>query len=98
MQLINKIPLLFRTYSAYSFGSQALGRVASLAPEFRKASHNVKLVFATLDRKTKSDANDGDFPEEAFDGRIEFHNIYFRYPTRPNTRILRVRIRFKWFN
>ncbi|VDK32048.1 unnamed protein product [Taenia asiatica] len=80
---------VFRTYSAYSFGSQALGRVASLAPEFRKASHNVKLVFATLDRKTKSDPNEGDFPEEAFDGRIEFHNIYFRYPTRPNTRILR---------
>ncbi|KAL5111333.1 ATP-dependent translocase ABCB1 [Taenia crassiceps] len=80
---------VFRTYSAYSFGSQALGRVASLAPEFRKASHNVKLVFATLDRKTKSDANEGDFLKEAFDGRIEFNNIYFRYPTRPNTRILR---------
>ncbi|EUB64563.1 Multidrug resistance protein [Echinococcus granulosus] len=80
---------VFRTYSAYSFGSQALGRVASLAPEFRKASHNVKLVFATLDRQTKSDANEGDFPKEPFDGRVEFLNIDFRYPTRPNTRILR---------
>ncbi len=81
----------FRTFSAFNFGSQALGRVASLAPEFKKAAHNVKLVFSTMDRETKCDVNAGEFPDEPFDGRIEFRNIYFRYPTRPNTRILRVR-------
>ncbi|VDD73998.1 unnamed protein product [Mesocestoides corti] len=80
---------IFRSFAAFNFGSQALGRVASLAPGFKKASHDVRLVFATMDRKTKSDVNAGDFPDEPFDGRIEFRNVYFRYPTRPNTRILR---------
>lgn len=62
-----------------------------MVPEFRKASDSVKRVFATLDRKTGSDPNEGEFPEEPFDGQIDIKKIYFRYPTRPDVQVLKVR-------
>lgn len=83
---------VFRTFSVFSFGSQALGRVASLVPDFKKAGNNVKLIFATLDRETKSDPNEGEFLEEPFDGGVDFRNVYFSYPTRSTNRILRVMV------
>ncbi|VDL35679.1 unnamed protein product, partial [Hymenolepis diminuta] len=49
---------IFGTFAAFSFGSQGLGRISSMFPEIKKASHNVKLVFATLDRKSRSDPNE----------------------------------------
>lgn len=83
----------FRTLAAFNFSGQALGRIAAMVPEFKKASHNVKFVFATLDRKTKSDPNNGEFPTEAFDGCVDFRKISFHYPTRPNVQVLKVSAR-----
>ncbi|KAM3178292.1 hypothetical protein ACTXT7_002876 [Hymenolepis weldensis] len=79
---------IFGTFAAFSFGSQGLGRISSMFPEIRKASHNVKLVFATLDRKTRSDPNEGEFPSEPFNGCIDFRKIHFHYPTRANVKVL----------
>nr|CDS29073.1 multidrug resistance protein 1 [Hymenolepis microstoma] len=80
---------VFRSFSAFNFGSQGLGRISALVPEFKKASNNVKLVFATLDRKTLSDPNEGEFPSEPFDGCVDFRKIYFSYPTRANVKVLK---------
>ena len=80
----------FSTFSAFNFGSQGFTRIAALAPEFKKASDKISSVFATLDRKTKLDASEGDYPTEPLSGSIVFKNVYFRYPTRKQIRVLRV--------
>ncbi|VDL90047.1 unnamed protein product [Schistocephalus solidus] len=80
---------VFRAYSAFNFGSQALARVAALAPDYQKALVKIRKVFSTIDRETKMDVLDGLYPETDFKGKIEFRNVYFRYPTRKDVRILR---------
>ncbi|KAL7062928.1 hypothetical protein AAHC03_0254 [Spirometra sp. Aus1] len=80
---------VFRAYAAFNFGSQALSRVAALAPDYQKAIVKIKKVFSTIDRETKMNVHEGLFPEEDFKGKIEFRNVYFRYPTRKNVRILK---------
>ncbi|KAL5111987.1 ATP-dependent translocase ABCB1 [Taenia crassiceps] len=80
---------VFRTFSAFNFGAQGLTRVAALTPDFKKASDKIASVFATLDRKTKLDVTEGDYPSEPLSGSIAFKNVYFRYPTRKHVRVLR---------
>ncbi|VDN09673.1 unnamed protein product, partial [Dibothriocephalus latus] len=80
---------VFRAYAAFNFGSQALARVAALAPDYQKALTKIRNVFSTIDRQTKMDVNEGEFPQTEFKGKIEFRNVYFRYPTRKDVRILR---------
>nr|VZI05406.1 unnamed protein product [Spirometra erinaceieuropaei] len=80
---------VFRAYAAFNFGSQALTRLAALAPDYQKAMVKIKRVFSTIDRKTKMNVHEGFCPEMGFKGKIEFRNVYFRYPTRKNVRVLK---------
>ncbi|KAL5962748.1 ATP-dependent translocase ABCB1 [Taenia solium] len=80
---------VFRTFSAFNFGAQGLTRVAALTPDFKKAADKIASVFATLDRQTKLDATEGEYPSEPLSGSIVFKNVYFRYPTRKHVRVLR---------
>lgn len=46
-------------------------------------------VFEYIDRKPEIDTN-GSYLPERLDGRIEFQQVHFAYPTRPDNHILRV--------
>ncbi|KAM7540183.1 hypothetical protein Aperf_G00000040540 [Anoplocephala perfoliata] len=88
-QRVLDVMRVFRTFSAFNFGSQGLTRIAALSPEFKKASNKIGSVFATLDRKTKQDVTEGDYPDQPLTGNIVFKNVYFKYPTRKQVKILR---------
>ncbi|VDM40619.1 unnamed protein product [Toxocara canis] len=45
-------------------------------------------VFEYIDRKPKINT-DGRYKPERMNGRIEFRNVYFRYPTRPHLPVLK---------
>lgn len=49
-----------------------------------------KKVFEWIDRKPTI-LNDGNFSPSAVQGQIEFKNVSFTYPTRPNAAVLKVR-------
>lgn len=46
-------------------------------------------VFEYIDRKPRIDT-DGPYKPDKMNGRIEFRNVYFSYPTRPSLPILKV--------
>lgn len=52
-------------------------------------------VFEYLDRKPKHPA-DGEEAPEAFNGVVEFKDVTFAYPTRPETDILKVCPKALW--
>jgi ATP-binding cassette subfamily B (MDR/TAP) protein 1 len=81
---------LFKIYSMMTFSSLILGRVYSQLPNHNKAMKAAKIVFKIINRKSKIDSlsEDGLVPKEDWTGDLEFKNVNFYYPTRPNLKIL----------
>ncbi|TDZ29406.1 Leptomycin B resistance protein pmd1 [Colletotrichum spinosum] len=80
----------FVCFSAVIFGAQSAGSIFSFAPDMGKAhqaAHELKILF---DRKPTIDSwSEEGAPLEAVDGTLEFRDVHFRYPTRPEQPVLR---------
>uniref|UniRef100_A0A8C0EE26 ABC-type xenobiotic transporter n=1 Tax=Bubo bubo TaxID=30461 RepID=A0A8C0EE26_BUBBB len=79
----------FRVFSSVIFAAINVGQSASLAPDYGKARMSAERIFQLLDRKPLIDS----YSEEGeklsnFEGNIEFRNIHFVYPTRPEVQVL----------
>ncbi|KAK4043503.1 P-loop containing nucleoside triphosphate hydrolase protein [Parachaetomium inaequale] len=80
----------FIVFSSVIFGAQSAGSVFSFAPDMGKAVEASRELKTLFDRKPTIDtwATDGD-KLEAVDGNVEFRDVHFRYPTRPEQPVLR---------
>lgn len=81
---------LFKIYAMMTFSSLILGRVYSQLPDHNKAMKAAKTVFKIINRKSKIDPlnDEGLIPKDDLVGNIEFRNVNFHYPTRPDVKIL----------
>lgn len=87
-----KVQVFFhRSYSAISFAASSLGYAASFAPDAKKASKAAKAIFEIIHRRPHLQPDHGDFPDRSFTGSIVFNNVRFRYPTRKQVPVLKVR-------
>lgn len=80
----------FLCFSAVIFGAQSAGTIFSFAPDMGKAKHAAADMKTMFDRKPEIDTwgSDGeDVP--TMHGDIEFRDVHFRYPTRPEQPVLR---------
>ncbi|XP_075602152.1 ATP-binding cassette sub-family B member 5 isoform X1 [Balearica regulorum gibbericeps] len=80
---------VFIVFSSVIFAAMNVGQSASLAPDYGKARMSARRIFQLLDRKPLIDS----YSEEGeklsnFEGNIEFRNIHFVYPTRPEVQVL----------
>ena len=80
----------FLCFSAVIFGAQSAGTVFSFAPDMGKAKHAAQELKTLFDSVPTIDtwSTDG-APIEAVEGNIEFRDVHFRYPTRPEQPVLR---------
>ena len=80
----------FLVFSSVIFGAQSAGTVFSFAPDMGKATEASRELKTLFDRKPIIDtwSPDGD-KVESVDGTIEFRDVHFRYPTRPEQPVLR---------
>ncbi|XP_065439390.1 ATP-dependent translocase ABCB1-like isoform X3 [Chrysemys picta bellii] len=79
----------YRAFSSVLYGVIDVGQSTSLAPDFGKAKVSSQRIFQLLDQKPLIDS----YSEEGtklsqFDGNIEFRDIHFIYPTRPEAQVL----------
>ncbi|XP_065439370.1 ATP-dependent translocase ABCB1-like isoform X3 [Chrysemys picta bellii] len=79
----------YRAFSSVLYGVISVGQSTSLAPDFGKAKVSSQRIFQLLDQKPLIDS----YSEEGtklsqFDGNIEFRDIHFIYPTRPEAQVL----------
>ncbi|KAL9109108.1 MAG: hypothetical protein Q9227_006199 [Pyrenula ochraceoflavens] len=82
----------FICFPAITFGAQAAGTLFSFAPDMGKAQEAARQLKVLFDRRPAIDSwsNDGiEVDADAVRGKIEFRNVHFRYPTRPDQLILR---------
>ncbi|XP_039378223.1 ATP-dependent translocase ABCB1-like [Mauremys reevesii] len=80
---------VFIAFLSILFSAMNVGQSTSLAPDFGKAKVSAQRIFQLLDRKPLIDS----YSEEGtklsqFDGNIEFRDIHFVYPTRPEAHVL----------
>jgi ATP-binding cassette, subfamily B (MDR/TAP), member 1 len=80
----------FICFSAVIFGAQSAGTIFSFAPDMGKTKQAAQELKTLFDRKPKIDSwsEEGE-PVNYVDGTIEFRDVHFRYPTRPERPVLR---------
>lgn len=81
---------MMKAISAVLFSAIMIGQLSSLMPDFGKARAAAASIYAILDRSPPIDT----FSQEGtkldkIRGTIEFKNVHFNYPTRPNLKILK---------
>ncbi|XP_043397021.1 ATP-dependent translocase ABCB1 isoform X2 [Chelonia mydas] len=80
---------VFIAFFSVLYAALNIGQSISLAPDFGKAKVSAQRIFQLLDQKPLIDS----YSEEGtklsqFDGNIEFRDIHFVYPTRPEAQVL----------
>ncbi|KIV91662.1 hypothetical protein PV10_06176 [Exophiala mesophila] len=80
----------FIVFSEIIFGAQSAGTVFSFAGDMSKAKNAAASLKKLYDRKPTIDpwSKDGESVTEV-EGAIEFRDVHFRYPTRPEVPVLR---------
>lgn len=80
----------FMVFMAIIFGAQSAGTIFSFAPDMGKAKQAAEELKSLFDRKPEIDSwsSEGEMLPET-EGHIEFRDVHFRYPTRPNQPVLR---------
>lgn len=80
----------FVCFSAVIFGAQSAGSIFSFAPDMGKAHQAARELKMLFDRKPTIDtwSDEGENIAEV-QGTIEFRDVHFRYPTRPDQPVLR---------
>ncbi|KAK4501646.1 hypothetical protein PRZ48_007455 [Zasmidium cellare] len=80
----------FLCFSAVIFGAQAAGTIFSFAPDMGKAKHAAAEMKTMFDLKPEIDtwSTEGELID-TMRGDIEFRDVHFRYPTRPEQPVLR---------
>ncbi|KAI9884071.1 MAG: GTPase-activating protein [Watsoniomyces obsoletus] len=84
------ITQFFIIFTAIIFGAQSAGTIFSFAGDMSKAKQAAQSLKRLLDRKPTIDtwSTDGEKVEHV-EGNIEFRDVHFRYPTRPDQPVLR---------
>ncbi|CAG8595233.1 12948_t:CDS:2, partial [Acaulospora morrowiae] len=81
---------MFTVFIALVFGSMSAGRVFSYAPDIAKARTSAASIISLIERNPIIDtwSQSGKQVKE-INGHIQFHDVHFRYPTRPHVPVLR---------
>ncbi|XP_006138405.2 ATP-binding cassette sub-family B member 5 isoform X1 [Pelodiscus sinensis] len=80
---------VFTVFSAITYGAMALGETLTFAPEYAKAKSGAAHLFALFERTPAIDSYSQEGHEPAtFRGSLEFHEVSFTYPSRPDVPIL----------
>ncbi|EHK18823.1 uncharacterized protein TRIVIDRAFT_80699 [Trichoderma virens Gv29-8] len=80
----------FLCFMAIVFGAQSAGSIFSFAPDMGKAHHAAKELKVLFDRQPTIDTwSEEGLPLPEVEGSLEFRDVHFRYPTRPEQPVLR---------
>ncbi|XP_026264294.2 ATP-binding cassette sub-family B member 5 [Urocitellus parryii] len=81
---------MFIVFTAIAYGAIAMGETLVLAPEYSKAKSGAAHLFALLEKKPTIDSHSqkGKKPDTC-EGNLEFREVSFFYPCRPDVFILR---------
>jgi len=77
---------------AIILSAMALGQSSAMAPDASKGKAAAKAIFQLIDHKPEFDSSSPEgkmIDHETFEGKVELKDLKFRYPTRPDAKVLR---------
>ncbi|CAD6230187.1 unnamed protein product [Miscanthus lutarioriparius] len=81
-------PDVFRVFFALVLAAVGVSQASALASDATKARASAISIFSILDRKSKIDSSSDDgMTLENVTGNINFNNVSFKYPSRPDVQI-----------
>ncbi|XP_066306816.1 ABC transporter B family member 11-like [Miscanthus floridulus] len=81
-------PDVFRVFFALVLAAVGVSQASALASDATKARDSAISIFSILDRKSKTDSSSDDgMTLENVTGNINFNNVSFKYPSRPDVQI-----------
>ncbi|XP_045813308.1 ABC transporter B family member 21-like isoform X1 [Trifolium pratense] len=81
---------VFQVFFSLNMAAVAISQSGFMAPGASKAKSSAASILAILDQKSKIDTSDeSGMTLEDVKGEIEFHNVAFKYPTRPDVHIFK---------
>eukprot|EP00474_Spongospora_subterranea_P008970 CRZ09428.1 hypothetical protein [Spongospora subterranea] len=86
------IKQMMTVFVAIVFGSMSAGRVLSFAPDLNKAKVSAQSIINLLNRKPSIDHRSDKgkkITHSNIKGAVEFRNVFFKYPQRPNIVVLK---------
>jgi len=79
---------VFQVFFALVLAAVGVSQASALASDATKARDSVISIFSILDRKSKIDSSSDDgMTLENVTGNINFNNVSFKYPSRPDVQI-----------
>ena len=79
----------FIAFSATTYGAQAAGAMFSFAPDMGKAKQAAQELKTLFDREPEIELlSDGGEPLDDVQGAVEFRDVYFNYPSKPQQPVL----------
>eukprot|EP00833_Pecoramyces_ruminatium_P010171 jgi/Orpsp1_1/1184203/evm.model.c7180000088470.1 len=70
-------------------GSMTLSNIAMSLGEISQASAAAVTLFNIIEKEPSIKLNEGIVPEKPLDGTIEFQDVHFNYPSRPDVEVLK---------
>ncbi|XP_028764865.1 ABC transporter B family member 9-like [Neltuma alba] len=81
---------VFKVFFALTITAIGVSQTSALAPDTNKAKDSTASIFEILDSKPNIDPSRGEgMTLGSVNGDIEFRNVSFKYPTRPDVQIFR---------
>ncbi|XP_071480566.1 ATP-dependent translocase ABCB1-like [Diadema antillarum] len=81
---------VFKVFFGVAFAGISVGQAMAFLPDYAKAAHSANLLFHLFSTEPRIDnySKAGTTPEKV-SGEIEYKNIKFAYPTRPDITVLK---------
>ncbi|KAG8051721.1 hypothetical protein GUJ93_ZPchr0001g31755 [Zizania palustris] len=84
-------PEVFRVFFVLVLATSGISRTSAIGADSTKANESAVSIFEILDRKSEIDSSseEGVVIASTVRGDIEFHNVCFKFPLRPNVQIFK---------
>ncbi|CAD5208160.1 unnamed protein product [Bursaphelenchus xylophilus] len=79
---------VYRVFFAIAFCGQSVGQISSFIPDVVKARLAASLLFHLIEFPTAIDSLDTSGKKVIVKGNVQFKNVEFSYPTRPQNKVL----------
>jgi len=80
---------VLKVFMAISMSTMGIGQSAAFAPDATKAKAAAAIIFEIIDRKSAIDPSETTGQTTAIKGDIEFKDVHFTYPQRPDTELFK---------
>ncbi|XKL66217.1 hypothetical protein PGB90_009637 [Kerria lacca] len=80
---------IYKVFFALSLCATTVGQSFMYLQDWNKARHAVRILNYLLTRKSEIDSSSPNGVQPNLKGNVEFKNVRFIYPTRPNMKVLR---------